>query len=109
MTYPKANLVDFINAQSTLHIHFGFVPLVINIVQLEGSNRERRLRVDTRNFSGLCSERKQREIGKVLVKDVIAGQESLEKENSSVHVEGYKWFRKPRTSQRGEEGVGLIA
>ena len=41
-----------------------------------------------------------REIGEVLAKnniDVVAGQESWEKEDSSVNVEGYKWFRKPRT------------
>ena len=49
------------------------------IQALEGSNRERRLRVATWNFSGLCSERKQKEIGEVLAKnniDVVAGQES---------------------------------
>ena len=85
MTYTKANLVDIINAQPILHTHFGFVPLVINIV-LEGSNRERRLRVNTWNFSWLCSECKQREIGKVLAKDVSVDQESLEKENSSVYT-----------------------
>ena len=37
--------------------------------------------------------------------DVVAGQESWEKEDTTIHVEGYKWFGKPRIilrSQRGE-------
>ena len=33
-----------------------------------GSKRERRLRVATWNISGLCSERKQKEVGEVLAK-----------------------------------------
>ena len=78
------------------------------------SKRERRLRVATWNFSGLCSERKQKEVGKVLAKnniDIVAGQESWEKEDSRISVEGYKWFGKSRSnqnSQRGEGGVGFL-
>ena len=37
---------------------------------------ERKLRIGTWNFSGLCSERKQKEVGQVLEKlnlDVVAG------------------------------------
>ena len=78
------------------------------------SKRERRLRVATWNFSGLCSDRKQKEIGEVLANnniDIVAGQESWEKEDSRISVEGYKWFGKPRSnenSQRGEGGVGFL-
>ena len=81
---------------------------------LGGSVRDRRLRVATWNFSGLGSERKQKEIGEVLDKnsiDVVAGQESWEKEDTKIAVEGYKWFGKPRgnqNSQRGEGGVGFL-
>ena len=35
------------------------------------SKRERRLRVATWNFSGLCSERKQKEVGEVLAKILL--------------------------------------
>ena len=57
---------------------------------------------------------KQKEVGEYLVKndiDVVAGQESWEKEDSRINVDGYKWFGKPRssqTSQRGEGGVGFL-
>ena len=34
------------------------------------NKRESRLRVATRNFSGLCSERRQKEVGEVLAKMV---------------------------------------
>ena len=80
--------------------------------RLVGNKRERRLRVATWNFSGLCSDRKQKEVGELLVKhnlDVVAGQESWEKEESRIEVEGYKWFGKPRSKQnspRREGGVG---
>ena len=42
------------------------------------------------SYCRLCSERKQREIGEVLAKNnkVVVSQESWEKENSSVNVEG---------------------
>ena len=49
------------------------------IQALEGSSRARKLRVATWNFSGLCGERKQREIREVLAKnnvDVVAGRKS---------------------------------
>ena len=82
--------------------------------RLVGNKWERRLRVATWNFSGLCSDRKQKEVGELLAKhnlDVVAGQESWEKEESRIEVEGYKWFGKPRSKQnspRGEGGVGLL-
>ena len=81
---------------------------------LGGRERERRLRVATCNFSGLGSERKQKEIGELLTKnsiDVVAGQESWEREDTRIEVEGYKWFGKPRSNQnsrRGEGGVGFL-
>ena len=68
----------------------------------------------TWNFSGLCSERKQKEVGELLQVnniDVVAGQESWEKEDRRINVDGYKWFGKPRdvqNSQRGEGGVGFL-
>ena len=75
---------------------------------------ERKLRIGTWNFAGLCSERKQKEIGQVLEKlnlDVVAGQESWERDGSVVSVDAYKWFGKPRNNQkslRGEGGVGFL-
>ena len=72
------------------------------------------MRVATWNFSGLCSDRKQKEIGELLAKhnlDVVAGQESWEKEETRIAVEGYKWFGKPRIKQnspRGDGGVGFL-
>ena len=82
--------------------------------RLVGNKWERRLRVATWNFSGLCSDRKQKEVGELLAKhnlDVVAGQESWEKEESRIEVEGYKWFGKPRSKQnspRGEGEVGFL-
>ena len=43
--------------------------------------------------------------------DVVAGQESWEREEKTVAVEGYRWFGKPRENQsslRGEGGVGFL-
>ena len=71
--------------------------------------RERKVRLATCNFSGLCSDRKQKEIGELLAKhnlDVVAGQESSEKEETIIDVEGYKWFGKSRP--RGEGGVVFL-
>ena len=65
----------------------------------------------TWNFSGLCSERKQKEIGKFLAKhnlDVVAGQESWEKEQTRIDVESYKWFGKPRIKQNSPRGEGRV-
>ena len=81
---------------------------------LAGKRKERRLRVATWNCSGLCSERKQKEVGEVLGKhniDIVAVQESWEKDESRINVEVYQWFGKPRSnqnSQRGESGVGFF-
>ena len=54
---------------------------------------ERKVRVVTWNCSGICSQRKQKEVAGVLEKnniDVFAGQESWKKEDSKVSVDGYK-------------------
>ena len=80
---------------------------------LGGRERERRLRVATWNFSGLGSEHKQKEIGELLTKnsiDVVAGQESWEREDTRIEVEGYKWFGKPRSNQNSHrrEGRGWL-
>ena len=61
---------------------------------LGGNKRERKLRVATWNFSGLGSERKQKEVEELLAKnniDVVAGQESWEREDTRIEVEDYKW------------------
>ena len=82
--------------------------------KVKANKCERKLRIDTWNFAVLCSERKQKEVGQVLEKlnlDVVAGQESWERDGSVVSVDGYKWFGKPRnnqTSLRGEGGVGFL-
>ena len=78
--------------------------------RLVGNKRERRLRIATWN---LCSDHKQKEVGELLAKHNldVAGQESWEKEETRIEVEGYKWFGKPRSKQnslRGEGGVGFI-
>ena len=73
-----------------------------------GNKRERRLRVATWNFSGLGSERKQKEVGELLAKNNIDDVESWERKDTRIEVEGYKWFGKPcnnQTSQRREGGV----
>ena len=78
------------------------------------NKRERKLRLATWNFSGLCSDHKPKEIGELLAKhnlDVVAGQESWEKEETKIAVEGYKWFGKPhikQNSRRGEGGVVVL-
>ena len=76
---------------------------------------EKKLRLATWNVSGLFSDRKQKEIGELLLAkhnlDVEAGQESCEKEETRIDVEGYKWIGKPRIKQnspRGEGGVGFL-
>ena len=96
------------------HVHVDLNRVRENV--LAGKRQERKLRVGTWNFSGLCSERKQKEVGELLKVnniDVVAGQESWENEDSriNVHVDGYKWFGKPRDvqkSQRGEGGIGFL-
>ena len=82
---------------------------------LVGNRQERKLKmVYTWNFSGLCSECKQEEVGELLKVnniDVVAGQELWEKEDSRINVDGCKWFGKPcdvQNSQRGEGGVGFL-
>ena len=78
------------------------------------SKMRKQLRLATWNVSGLCSECKQKEIADLLACnsiDIVAVQESWEKEDSKIDVDGYKWFGKPRTSQRsqrGEGGVGFL-
>ena len=52
-----------------------------------GNKQEKRLRVATRSFSRLCSDHKQTEVGELLAKhnlDVVAGQESWEKEETRI-------------------------
>ena len=84
------------------------------VKEVNGFKKERKLRIATWNFSGLCSERKQKEVGELLKKlnlDIVAGQESWEKEGKVIAVDGYTWFGKPcsnQKSQRGEGGVGFL-
>ena len=99
------------------------------------NKRGKKLRLATWNFSGLCSDRKQKEIEELLAKHNldVAGQESnltnflqrcntipiaawirrasWEKEETRIDVEGYKWFGKPcikQNSPRGDGGVGFL-
>ena len=88
--------------------------LVDNKVKaLGGRERERRLRVATWDFSGLGSERKQNEIGELLTKnsiDVVTGQESWEREDTRIEVEGYKWLGSLvaiRIAVEGREGLAF--
>ena len=60
---------------------------------VRGKKWERKLKVATCNFSGLFSDCKPKEIGQWLAKhnlDLVAGQESSEKEETRIDVEGYK-------------------
>ena len=74
----------------------------------------RKLKIATWNFAGLCSERKQKKVSEVLNRvkvDIVAGQETWERKDKVVNVDGYKWFGKPRidqNSRRGEGGVGFL-
>ena len=63
---------------------------------------KKEVRVATWNFSGLCSESKQREVGELLQRlkiDVVAGRESWEREGEAVAVDGN------RCAQQSESGV----
>ena len=72
------------------------------------------LRVGSWNFSGLCSQRKQKEVSEVLNKlklDIVAAQESWERKGFVIEVQGYKWLgkaRKIQNSKRREGGVGFL-
>ena len=70
------------------------------------TKRERRLRLATWNISGLCSDRKQKEVGELLAKYNldVAGQGSWEKEETRIDVEGYKWFGRTRIKQNSPRG-----
>ena len=78
------------------------------------SKMHKQLRLGMWNVSGLCGEHKQKEIADLLACNsisIVAVQESWEKEDSKIDIDGYKWFGKPRTSQRsqrGEGGVGFL-
>ena len=51
-------------------------------------------------FSGLCSENKQKKVAEILSRlNIVAGQESWEREGKNIVVDGYKWFGKPRKDQ----------
>ena len=62
--------------------------------KLVGNKQESRLRVATWNFSGLCGDRKQKDVGELLAKHNldVAGHDSWEKEETRIEVEGYKWL-----------------
>ena len=80
-----------------------------NVKVVKGQNG-RKLRIGTWNFSGLCSERKQKEISELLNRlniDVVAGQESWERDGFTINVDGYKWFEKPRSNQHSRKGLGF--
>ena len=69
------------------------------------------LRVGSWNYSGLCSDCKQKEVSEVLNKlklDIVTGEESWEKEGSVIEVQGYKWLGKPRKIQNSQRGEGVV-
>ena len=71
----------------------------------------RKLKVATWNFSGLCSEGKQKEVAEILSRlniDIVAGQESWEREGENIVVDGYKWFGKPHNNQSNPRGDGGV-
>ena len=116
--YEPLTQLDYSNETVSSNLNSDAQNYRVNVdVDLVGSKakalvrnkRERKLRVATWNFSGLCSDCKQKEIGELLAKhnlDVVAGQESWEKEETRIHVEGYKWFGKPRVNQNSLRGEG---
>ena len=53
------------------------------------------------------SECKQKEVGELLAKKIVAGQESWKEEDTEINVEGYKWFGKPRSNKNSQRGVGF--
>ena len=65
-------------------------------------------------MSGLCSERKQKKVVETLSRlniDIVAGQESWEREGKNIVVNGYKRFgrlRKDQSNPRGEGGIGFL-
>ena len=88
--------------------------LSIDVVRQEACEVQRvrfarKLKIATWNFAGLCSERKQKEISEVLNRvkvDIVAGQETWERKDKVVNVDGYKWFGKPRIDQNSRRGRG---
>ena len=74
-------------------------------------HREYGLRVGSWNFSGLCSQCKQKEVSEVLNKlmlDIVVAQESWEREGSVIEVQGYKWLDKPRKIQKSKRVEGGV-
>ena len=74
-------------------------------------HREYGLRVGSWNLSDLCSQCKQKEVSEVLNKlklDIVAAQESWEREGSVIEVQGYKWLGKARKIQNSKKGRAVI-
>ena len=71
------------------------VPVVDSVAlktKMLASKMRKQLRLATWNVSGLCSERKQKEIANLLACnsiDIVAVQESWEKEDSKIDIDGY--------------------
>ena len=86
--------------------------LNIDVVRQEACEvqRVRFARKATWNFAGLCSERKQMEISEVLNRvkvDIVAGQETWERKDKVVNVDGYKWFVLIRIVVGEREGLAF--
>ena len=72
------------------------------------SKMRKQVRLATWNVSGLCSERKQKEIADLLACnsiDIVAVQESWEKEDSKIDVDGYKCLVLVKGVREGREGL----
>ena len=75
------------------------------------SKIRKQLRLATWNVSGLCSERKQKEIADLLACnsiDIVAVQESWEKEDSKIDISGLVSIVLVKGVREGEGGVGFL-
>ena len=73
------------------------------------SKIRKQLRLATWNVSGLCSERKQKEIADLLACnsiDIVAVQESWEKEDSKIDISGLVSLVLVKGVREGREGLG---
>ena len=88
------------------------VPVVDSVVlktKVLASKMHKQLRLATWNVSGLCSERKQKEIADLLACnsiDIVAVQESWEKEDSKIDMSGLVSLVLVKGVREGREGLG---
>ena len=91
------------------------LPLYVHVVdsvalksKVLASKMRKQLRLATWNVSGLCSERKQKEIADLLACnsiDIVAVQESWEKEDSKIDISGLVSLVLVKGVREGREGL----